>query len=788
MFKNYFKTAWRNLLKNKFYSFINLSGLSVGLAVGIIILLWVQDEMGYDSFHKDAKNIYKLENMVGTGDSRQLWTATAAPIGKLVQHEIPGVEDYTRIAFEDFFGLIKAGDKKFSDEKYLFADPSLFSMFDFPLLKGNVSNPFPAVNSIVMTEETANKYFGSSDAIGKNITIDDTLQFSVSAVVKDFPRNSTIRANIIFPMSYVAKRMYTGNQEGKNLDNDFNQYNYQTFLKLKPGFDFNGFAAKIRNIHLRMKADDTDIGYVFLPLEKMHLFRSDGSDGGYASVRMFFIIAVLLLAIACINYVNLSTARSMLRAKEVSLRKIVGAARMQLFLQFIIETALLFFVATVVSLILVYALIPVFNTVAGKELIFDFKNYHIWQVILFTISGTLIISSIYPALLLSSFQPIRALRGKISSRVSNALFRKILVVTQFCFSVILITGTIIIGNQLSFIRSKQLGYDKENVIAFNMIDMNGHYDAVKAELLKQPGVLNVTKANSNIINFGGQTGDNEWDGKQNGETVMLSPFNVDKDFFSFFKLQMEAGKFFTGAPSDSMHFILNETAVKAMRLKDPIGKKFRLWKTQGTIIGVAKDFHFASMRYAIKPAIFLYQPLTYGKIYVKTTAKDAKLAIAAIEKQWKQYNAKFDFSYTFLDESFTKMYEGEERTGTLFNIFAGIAIFISCLGLFGLAAYTAQVRTREIGVRKVLGASIPGIIRLLALDFIKLVTLSILIAVPFAWYVMNKWLQDFAYKIDISWAVFVIAGMIAIGIAVLTISFQSIKAAIANPVKSLRTE
>lgn len=788
MLRNYFKTAWRNLMKNKLYSTINITGLTIGLTVGLLILFWVQDEFSYDSFHKNAPNIIKLENMVGTGVNRQLWSVTTAPIGMMAKREIPGVKDYVRITYNYMYGLFKYNGKLLNEQNTFFTDPSFFSAFNFNLIKGNASNPFPDDNSIVITQSTARKYFGADEPIGKIITVDDSVNFKITGVIKDIPKNSSIQGDMFFPMSLNAKNRYIGNTDGKNLDNDFNQFNYETYILVQPGFSFDGFAKKLRDLHLSVKPDDTDIGYVWLPLEKMHLYHADGSDGGISTVRMFLIIAVLILVIACINYVNLSTARSMLRAKEVSLRKIVGAERWQLFMQFVVETTLLFVVATVISLTLVYALIPLFNKLSAKELTLNFANYHLWEVIGFTIAGTLIISSIYPALLLSSFKPVKALKGKISSGISNVLFRRILVVTQFSFSIILIAGTIIIGKQLQYIRSKQLGYDKENVLTMRMINMAPHLDAIKADLMKQPAVTAVTWSSMNVINYGGQTGNNSWDGKQNGETMMISPMNIQKDFIPFFKMQLIAGNNFSGSPADSMHFILNETAVKAARLTNPIGKKFRLQKTEGTIIGVVKDFHFLSMRHKIMPAIFYCQQNTYGNIYIKTTGKDLPRVIAAAKAEWQKYNDGFPFEYNFLDDSFKHLYESEQRTGMLYNVFAAIAIFISCLGLFGLAAYTAQVRTREIGVRKVLGASVSGIIQLLAKDFIKLVFISILIATPIAWYVMNKWLQDFAYKINIGWTVFAIAGMLAILIAFITISFQSIKAAIANPVKSLRTE
>jgi putative ABC transport system permease protein len=503
---------------------------------------------------------------------------------------------------------------------------------------------------------------------------------------------------------------------------------------------------------------------------------------------MFFIIAIITLIIACINYVNLSTARSMLRSREVSLRKIVGAARLQLLFQFVVETTFLFVFAVVISLTLVYTLLPLFNQVSGKELVINFADYHIWIVILSSIVGTLILSSIYPAILLSSFEPTKALKGKISATLSSAMFRKILVIVQFTFSIVLITATIVIGNQLRYIQSKQLGYDKENVLIMPMIHMAPHLDAIRADLLKQPGVIDVTWSSGDIINIGNQTGDNEWDGKRPGETVMLSPINIKENFIPFFRMQLLEGKNFVGDISDSTHFILNETAVAAMRLKNPIGKRIRLWETTGTITGIVKDFNFQSVRNKIKPAIFYNHQKTYVHLYVRTTGQNLPNVIAATKTEWNKYNADFSFNYNFLDDKFKSLYESEQRTGLLFNIFAGIAIFISCLGLFGLSAYTAQVRTKEIGVRKVLGSSISGIIQLLAKDFVKLVVIAIVIATPIAWYLMNAWLQDFAYKVNMGWGVFVIAGLSAIVIALLTISFQSIKAALANPVKSLKTE
>ncbi|MDB4922256.1 ABC transporter permease [Mucilaginibacter sp.] len=785
MLKNYIKTAWRNLLKNKFYSVINIAGLTAGLAIGILILLWVQDELSFDSFHKQTRNIYRLELFGGTGASKQIWTVGVAPIGPLVKQQLPDVKDAVRLTGNYNFSLYKFKDKVFGDENVTFADPSFFSVFDFPVVEGDASKPFKNDNSVVITKKTAEKFFGSENPIGKVIVADNKENFTVSAVINDFPKNSRFNFDMIMPMSYHVKSMLTNKID---LNSNFSNFSYETYLLLKPGVSLNNLAVRIRQIHLNHKPDDTDAEYLLLPLSKMHLYNADLTDKGMSTVRIFIVVALLILVIACINYVNLSTARSMLRSKEISMRKIVGAAKIQLFMQFIVETALLFSLAVVLALFLILALIPAFNQLAGKQLSLNLYDYHVWTIILLSIAGTLLASSIYPALLLSSFEPLKALKGKISAGIGDVMFRKILVVTQFVFSVVLIIGTIVITSQLNYIRSKKLGYDKTNVFSFWMRDAAKHYDAIKNELLKQPGVLAVTRSNQNIVRFGGMSGDNDWDGKAPNSTFIVHPIVIDKDFISFFKMQLIEGASFTGAASDTANYILNEAAVKEMGLKNPIGKRFRMNTITGKIIGVVKDFHYASMKEKIAPALFWYAPQRFSTIYVKTTTQDAKNALTAAESQFKQYNGEYPFGYAFLDDAFNSLYQSEQREGTLFNYFAGIAIMISCLGLLGLAAFTAQVRTREIGVRKVLGASVGRIVGLLAQDFIKLVFIAIIIATPIAWFVMHSWLQAFAYRVNLSWWVFVAAGIIAVVIAFATISFQSVKAALTNPVKSLRSE
>jgi putative ABC transport system permease protein len=785
MFKNYFKTAWRNLLKNKFYSLINIAGLTLGLVVGILILLWVQDERSFDSFHRKTAEIYRMELFGGTGASKQIWTMTVGPMGPLAKKELPEVTEQVRLAYNPFYSLYKYHDKTLADETTYFADPSFFQMFDFPLLEGNPAQPFPDAHSVVITKKTARKFFGEQDAMGRVITTDSKDNFTVSGVIDDFPLNSSLQYDMLMPMTLLAQKQLAN---GDDINHDFNNYQFVTFLQLRPGASLKNLSAELYKIHIRNKSDDTDADYLLQPLAKMHLFNADGTDAGMQTINIFTIVALLILVIACINYVNLSTAQAMLRAREVSMRKIVGAAKIQLFLQFIVETGLLFLLSAGLAIFLIWTAIPLFNQVSGKQLVFHLSDIHMWAVILSTILATLVASSIYPAMLLSSFDPLKALKSKLSISRGDANFRRILVVTQFASSVILITGTFVVYRQLNYIWSKDLGYDKTHVLSFWMRDMRHQYESVKGALLQHSGVQGVAAGSSEIIDLGGISGDNDWDGKAANQTFILHPMAIDRDFLSFFKMKLVQGPGFTGTSADSTHFILNEAAIKEIGLNNPIGKRFRFQQTNGTIVGVVKDFHFASMKQQIGPAIFLSRPEWLGRIYIRTNGANLANVIREAGRLFKQYNSEYPFSYTFLDDDFNKLYQAETREASLFFYFAAIAIIISCLGLFALAAYTTQNRFREIGIRKVLGASIPGIVRLLATDFLRLVLIAIGVALPIAWYAMHQWLGGFAYRTDIGWLVFAASGLITVSIAFLTISFQAVKAALTNPVKSLKSE
>ncbi|QKJ30092.1 ABC transporter permease [Mucilaginibacter mali] len=789
MIKNYIKIAWRNLLKSKYYSVVNIAGLTLGLAIGMLILLWVQDEVSFNKFHSKANTIYRVNSFLGTGQSRRIWNTTQGSIAPYALKEVPGIRAAVRIT-SNSGNIYNYKDKQLKEDNAAYTDPSFFKMFDFKLLAGDRNDPFPNDQSVIITQSTARKYFGDEDPMGKVLQENHKDNYTVSGVIADFPDNSSINYNMLFSMNICAK-WYTGKDFWKSLDTDWGNFGYTTYLDIQPGTNLKQVGEKLLLIQMKnaphIKVNVKENAYQLQNISNIHLYAADGSSTGMQTVRIFLMVGIITLLIACINYVNLSTARSMLRAKEVSIRKIVGAQKQQLFIQFIVESVVFFCLSLVFAFLLMAILLPYYNLISGKHLHLDLMDLRLWKVVGITFVGTLIVSSIYPSLLLSSFEPLKALKGKLSLGIVNASFRKVLVVTQFTFSVLLIIITLVIGRQLKYIREKDPGYDRSQVFSFRVGQMRSHLDAVMAELRSQPGIIAVSTSDNRLVNNGHTTGGVDWDGKDVNTMFVIHHFGMDEKFIPMMKMKMLAGHNFTGTKADSTHFILNETAVAMTGIKNPIGKRFKYQETEGTIIGVVKDFNAASFKERIEPAVIYYEPAG-NSLYVKTTGKNAATAIAVAGRQWDKYNPGFPFEYTFMDEEYDNLYRTDQRSGLLFNIFSVIAIVISCLGLFGLATYTAQLMTKEIGIRKVLGASVSGIISLVSRDFLKLVLFAIVLASPIAWWAVNKWLQSFVYKVDVNVWVFVLAGIIAIGIALITISFQTIKAAVANPVKSLRNE
>ena len=792
MIKNYFKTAWRSLWKNKFYSLINICGLAVGLATGIMLLLWVQNELSFDRFNKDYKNIYQLSSHFNNNGDDKVWTGVPGPLAVYAK-SIPEVKSIVRIGSE-FDQNISNKDvtKIFDGNEIAYVDSGFFSMFDYKLLEGNKASAFLNNNSVVITHSTAQKFFGDANAIGKTISFKKEY-FTVTGVLQNFPENSSLKYDAIFPMGFYGKQFTGsgGNGDWKTIDEDVGDYAFNTFVQLQPGADVIKTGKLFSTAYKKARNGDSNADFQLQNLATIHLITAEGNNSSLRMVQIFMLVVILLLAIASINYVNLSTARSLIRAKEVSIRKMVGAKKQQLFFQFITETFLLFCFATLLAIVLIFLLTPLYNTISGKNLSFDFSDINVLKVAAIAILGTLIVSSVYPAILLSSFKPIEALKGKITSGIGIASLRKGLVVFQFSISVILLVCTIIMSNQLKFIKNKDVGFDKSYVFSVPLTqEIVDHLGSVKTELKKQTAILNVASSDAySFSDINGETGDLDWALKTPENNMTITQLAADKDLIPTMKIKFIEGGNFSGTPADSANFILNETAVKKMGLKQPyIGQQISLHDRKGTIIGVTEDFNFQSLKLKIKPLIFFTFWGSGNILYVRTTAANAQQAIASVHDQYKKYSGNTPFSYYFLDKTFDAQYKTDQRQGTLFNVFAGIAIFISCLGLFGLATYTAQVKIKEIGIRKVLGASVNGIIQLISKDFLKLVIIAIIIAIPVAWWAMSKWLEGFAYRINISWWAFALAALLSIFIAFITISFQALKAALANPVDSLRSE
>ena len=797
MIRNYLKIAWRSLKANRFYSIINVSGLAVGLATGIMLLLWVQNEFSYDKFNQQYKNIYQVNSHITLEVKSLDWQGAPAPLS-IMAKKIPGVISVFRLVSDSENPTLSNKvlsnidlTKVFDNNKIAYADSNFLSFFDYKLLHGNRNAFLPNAYSVALTQSTAKKLFGTDDAVGKIVQFDKN-NFTVTAVLQDFPHNSSLQYDAIFPVDYYAQQFTAngGNHGWKTIDEDVNDYSFRTFLLLNPNTNTTAIETKLTHLFNAKRAGQTPTTFQLQNLGDIHLIGIDGDNSALQMVQIMALVAILILVIASINYVNLSTARALTRIKEVSIKKIIGAKRIQLFLQFITETILTFGFAIFIAIVLINLLKPLYDRITGEQLTLSLSNFSMLKILFSALLGTILISSIYPAMLLSSFNPLGAVRDKSFLGIKTSSFRKSLVILQFVISFILLVGTIVMGKQMAYISNKDLGYDKNYVFTVSFpAEATKNASAIENELQLQKDILNVSFSSAaDITNVTEVSGDIVWDGKKDNVPFLLWRVQADKNFIPTMKYQFIAGINFSGTPSDDNKYILNETAVRGMGLKPPyVGTKIGYGKANGEIIGVIKDFNFKSLKDPVAPLIIRTSGFK-NILYVRTTGAGAQSAIKAVELQYKKYANNAPFSYDFLDKTFESHYQSQQRAGTLFTTFAAIAIFISCLGLFGLATYTAQVKTKEIGIRKVLGASIGNVVQLISKDFLKLVIIATVIATPLAYWAMDKWLQDFAYRINISWWVFVLAGTGMLLTALMTLSIQIIKAALANPVKSLRTE
>lgn len=793
MIKNYFKIALRNLWKHKVFSFINITGLSIGITACFFIFMYVGFELSYDNFHSKANRIYRLVTDIKTPTEAINAGITAWPFAPNIKNDFPEVESFVRISGGSF--LVRKGNVKFQEEKSVFADSTFFKVFDFKLLKGDPKTALSAPASIVFTETTAKKYFGNANPIGQTVLITgDAVPAIVTGLMKDMPENSQIKADMLISMSSLTQKF------NKGLDNQWGNFGATSYLLLKPGIDPKKLEAKFPGFienHNGKERKASQMFYTFFlePLQSVYLYSKRGGQdsGSITNVYIFGIVAIFILLIACINFVNLTTARSVERAKEVGIRKVVGAEKSQLASQFIGESVVLCLIAFVLTIIFSVLLLPLFNQLAGKTISAGvFSNWYYVFILLITSVAIGLIAGIYPALVLSSFKPVLVLKGRFSSGNKGNALRKALVISQFSISIALIIGTIIVYTQMDFMQNRDLGFSKDQML---IIDTNGDpaADAFKQAISVLPGVKST--ANSSSVPGGGNNGAySEIENKKGDlQIANLDLYFVDYDYINQFKIKMVAGRAFSRefGTDTAQAMLLNEAAVKMFGYSSPqqaVGRRFKQWGREGKIVGVMKDFHFRSLQEVIKPLSMRIELKQLGLISVKVSPQNLTGTIAAIESKWKTLIPTRPFNYYFLDEFFDRQYRSEQRFGKLFFNFAVLAILISCLGLLGLASYSTLQRTREIGIRKVLGATVPGIVNMLSKDFLILVVISFFIAAPVSWFFMHKWLQDFAYRTNISWWIFVLSGILAVLIALATISFQAVRAAMSNPVKSLRSE
>jgi putative ABC transport system permease protein len=793
MFKNYLKIAIRNLLKYKSYSFINIIGLAVGIACSIIIILWVRNELSYDRFHEKTDLLYRVIRKTFVNNQNVVESITSEPLANGLKNDFPEIVSATSFSLEEdilfkYMPQHKEGNEKvFIENKVGFAHPEILEMFSFPFIKGDPKTALIEPYSIVMSETMANKYFGESDPVGKIINIYNRYNFQVTGVMKDIPHNSHLKFDFLIPFQILNQVKDFGKAGA------FGNWGFScfyTYVLLKSNITIPELEKKIIDY---MNKQGHRSKLLLQPIKRIHLY-TDFPDyidnhGNINRVYIFSILAFLVLFVACINFMSLSTARSATRSKEVCQRKVVGASRLQLAQQFFGEFIIFAVIAFLCALIIVELFLPSLNLVLGKQL----KIGSRWQILLEFMAIVIVtglIAGSYPAIYLSSFNPIKIIKGSFKLSSQRSKFRKILVILQFSITIVLLISTFILSNQINFMKNKKLGYTKDNVIYIPVVGRGFNYESLKNELLQNPNVLDVTTTSQLITDINMSTGDMEWEGKENDKNINMGLICTDLDFIKTFNIEIVQGRSFSKqlATDEKEAFIINEEAAKLMGMENPIGKRFSLWGRNGEIIGVAENFHIQSIHYKIEPLVIGIYPFMRNIINIRIESEQVSRSVADIKTVYEKFIPDYPFQYHFLDQNYERLYQAEERMEKLFYYFAGLTVLISCLGLFGLASYSAEQYTKEIGIRKVLGASIPNILFILTSDFMKWVMLSNVIAWPIAWYAMNKWLQNFAYRISIQWWMFALAGGITLIIALFTVSWQAIRAATANPVEALRYE
>ncbi|MFA6087785.1 ABC transporter permease [Mucilaginibacter sp.] len=808
MIKNYLRSAFRNISKHKFISFINISGLTIGLTCCLLILTYIIKEVSYDKFNTNAKDIYRVTRSFNSADGavNLHLGAVAPPFGPLLKNEFPDIKKVTRV-YPNSGVTLRYKEKLFNEKGSCFADENFFDFFTVKTVKGNPKTALKDPFCVMLTEDLARKYFGDDDPMNKEIRFGNQFNFKVTGIYKALPANSQLHPQMLMSFNTLNDTTVYGK---KNLETNWGNNSFYTYLMFPPNYNvahvvsqFPAFLNKYMPPNGDGSTNKPSDG-TKLSLQRLldihlhsHLDSEIEDNGDIKRVYIFSAIALFILLIACINYMNLSTARSTLRAKEIGIRKVIGAQQKEIIVQFLGESVFITYLSLVLAFLLTALSLPAINKVSELGLSI---NSLLQPVILLPvlilpfIIG--IISGIYPAIFMSSFNPSKVLKGMLKVGGGGVSFRKVLVVTQFSVSIILIVATTIVFQQLQYIQKKSLGFNKDHIITIGEVSAN-MFESFKTDLLKNPEIKNMGR--SSRLPSGRLLDDQGISVFESGASLPVKAdvkyINADYGFIPTYGIRMAAGRNFSrDFGTDSNNYIINTAAVKVLGWKTPdnaIGRNIIYGGVTGKVVGVINDFHFESLHQNIIPLLMrmpAFANSNYGRVSIKVDGHNVKAAISTIEQVWKKYQPETPFEYTFLDERFQKLYNAEQQQAQLFTIFSCIAIFIACLGLFGLSAFTISQRVKEIGVRKVLGASVQQIVTELSKDFLKLVIIAAVIALPIAWYAMNKWLLDFAFRINIQWWVLAMAGIVAVIIAFLTISYQSIKAALANPVKSLRSE
>lgn len=786
MFKNYLKIAWRNLIRNKSFSLLNIFGLSIGLAVTTLIVLWINYEIGFDKFHTNNDRLYQVYNKYQVDGEIWTWNSTPKAMAKAIKKDYPEVERVSRYFYDTPF-LFSVDDTNLKATGSA-VDPDFLHMFNFPLLEGDINQVLKDPNSVIISESLSQKLFGNEDPVGNTVKVDNTDVFTITGILKNLPENTQFNLEFLVPWEYLVQKGWDDENWGNN--------SVATYVMLKERTNYNNFSVKIKTLREAYDKEAPEMVTYLYPFSREHLYgefeNGIESGGRIVNIRMFALIAVFVLLIACINFMNLSTALSEKRAKEVGVRKVVGAKKNGLIRQFIGESIMLSFISAVFSLAIVALVLPYFGELINAPLSLGLTNPLFWVAGVVLVLFTGIIAGSYPAFYLSNFKPVSVLKGTFQK--INALItpRKVLVVSQFTIAIILIIGTLIAKKQINSAQNRDLGYAKNNLIYTLMEgDIEKNYTSIKEQLLSSGLVTSISKTMSPITQNWSNSWSMEWKGKNTEDKTLIYRFSADEAVVKTMGLELIAGRDMDlkKYPTDSTALILNEAAIAHMGFKNPIGQIVKDNGTDWKVIGVVKDFVYQSPFQKIEPLMIGGAKYWSQVIHIKfKDDKNMSKNLAMAERIFNTFNPEYPFEYEFIDQEYARNFEDQQRTGTLASLFSLLTIIISCLGLFGLASYMAANRIKEIGVRKVLGASVTDITALLSKSFLKLVLIAFVIAVPISWYFMEQWLQDFEFRIHISAINFITAGVLALAIALLTVSFQAIKAAKQNPVKSLRTE